>query len=65
MRDFNTKYHGLQRQQHIDQLISNKNQRSSKMGRHISSTHMTIMKNYIAKMNLKSETLVFVFRSGD
>ena len=54
MRDFNTKYHGLQRQQHIDQLISNKNQRSSKMGRQISSTHMTIMKNYITKMNLKS-----------
>ena len=61
MQDFNSQYYGLNRQQHINQLI----QKKTKTGRQYSSTHMNIMKNYVTKMNLKSETLVFIFRSGD
>ncbi len=39
--------------------------RNSKQGKTLATAHSTIMQNYLAKMKLKAETLVFAFRSGD
>ena len=65
MKELQDNYTGLKRQKHIEKLIENQNVKISRVGRTYASAHSQIMQNYLQKMKLKPDTLVFSFRSGD